>query len=359
MRQVLPNGPIPARVMVIGDFPSYDDTSSGSCFSDSAGKELDKMLHEAGIGRSECFVTTACKVTPPRLDLDHFIAHKKAHRTPAHKEIQGLWVTKEIAEGYQLIQTEIAMVQPKIIIAFGNLGLWVTTGLWGITKWRGSMLYWSADLMSEAHVKVVPTYSPSAILRQWDWRAIALNDLKRAKRFINGEAYPRKRWETIVRPSADKAVQILRGLLAIADNHEKELIISFDLETRHSHIACAGISWSSTPDSYLHEHALCIPLMCVENKAGYWTQEEEAAIVYYLYRLLTHKRVRVVGQNLLYDSQYTYRHWHFIPNVHQDTMLSHHTAWLGLPKRLDFQASMYCDHYVQWKPDKATWKAGG
>ncbi|MFS2212853.1 hypothetical protein, partial [Kosakonia cowanii] len=67
-----------------------------------------------------------------------------------------------------------------------------------------------------------------------------------------------------------------------------------------------------------------------------------------------HPNVLVRGQNLLYDAQYTYRHWHFVPRVAQDTMISHHTMWAGLPKRLDFQASMYCDHYVYWKDEGKT-----
>ena len=99
--------------------------------------------------------------------------------------------------------------------------------------------------------------------------------------------------------------------------------------------------------------------MSKTNFSGYWNLEEEAQIVFLLYKLLTHPNCFVRGQNLLYDAQYTYRHWHFIPNVKQDTMIAHHSAFCGMRKSLDFQASLYCKWYVQWKPDKSAWKVGG
>ncbi|NEU94224.1 hypothetical protein G3N01_24010, partial len=83
----------------------------------------------------------------------------------------------------------------------------------------------------------------------------------------------------------------------------------------------------------------------------------EAELVYRLYKVLTHPRVKVRWQNGLYDAQYTYRHWHFVPRGAQDTMIAHHSAFCGLPKSLAFQASMYCDHYVYWKDDGKTWHA--
>ncbi len=78
-----------------------------------------------------------------------------------------------------------------------------------------------------------------------------------------------------------------------------------------------------------------------------------------LYQLLTHPAVKVRGQNLLYDCQFTYRYWCFIPRVKQDTMIAWHSCFPGLRKSLDFQASIVCDDYLQWKPEKGTWKEGG
>lgn len=99
--------------------------------------------------------------------------------------------------------------------------------------------------------------------------------------------------------------------------------------------------------------------MSKDDPKGYWIEEQEAYIVWMIYRVLTHPKVKVRGQNLLYDCQYTYRHWHFVPRVAQDTMIAHHSTFCGLPKALDFLASMYSDYYVNWKPEKSAWKVGG
>ena len=58
------------------------------------------------------------------------------------------------------------------------------------------------------------------------------------------------------------------------------------------------------------------------------------------------------GQNLLFDCQYTYRYWHFIPNVAQDTMITQHSCFCALPKGLDFLASLYSDWYTNWKMEE-------
>lgn len=350
MREVPADGPIPARIMIVGEAPGADEEAQGRPFVGSSGKELDRMLHEAGVSRSECFVTNVCRVRPPRNDISLYIAERKKDRTLDHVQVRGKWVLPPVAEGIEKLKVEIGMVKPNLIIALGGTAMWALTGISGIMKWRGSMLH--CDFAPE--VKVVPTIHPAAVLRQWDLRAIAVHDLKRAAPFRDGRPYPAKRWETIVRPSFEKAYNVLRGLYELCKQNPDGFSISFDLETRQGHIACAGLSWHIDGKS-LHNQAICIPLMCVENREGYWAADEEGILVYWLYQLLTHPHVRVIGQNLLYDSQYTYRHWHFIPRVAQDTMISHHVTFLGLPKNLGFQASMYCDHYVYWKDDGKTW----
>jgi hypothetical protein len=95
--------------------------------------------------------------------------------------------------------------------------------------------------------------------------------------------------------------------------------------------------------------------MCVERPEGYWSEEEEALVLDSIRAVLTHPNAYVLGQNLLYDCQYTWKWWHFVPSVRFDTMVAHHTAFPGLPKALDFQASMYCENYVWWKGDSKDW----
>jgi uracil-DNA glycosylase len=344
---VKPDGPTNAKIMIVGEAPGEREEQLGRPFVGASGYELDRMLNEAGISRSECFVTNLVRVRPPKNEIQAFFAKAKKDRTAAHTEFKGKWVTREVLEGYDLLKSEIKVVNPSIIIALGNTPLWALTDLWGITKWRGSMLYTNAA--ADPPVKVIPTIHPASVLREWKQRSIVVNDLRRAGRFRNDEAYPKPDWKFIIRPDYETVILTLDRLY-IRSHHGEPLVISFDIETKKGHIACAGLAWSLT-------EALCIPLMAVGKPQGYWNLEQEAEIVWRLWRLLTSPNVEVVGQNIIYDSQYTWKHWHFVPRVTQDTMISQHSVFADLSKGLGFLASMYCNYYVYWKDEGKDWEA--
>jgi DNA polymerase I-like protein with 3'-5' exonuclease and polymerase domains/uracil-DNA glycosylase len=344
---IRPEGPTNARIMLIGEAPGEQEERLGRPFVGASGYELDRMLNEAGISRSECFITNLVRVRPPKNDINQFFAKAKKDRTSSHTEFKGKWVTREVLEGYDLLKREIATVRPAVIITLGNTSFWALTDLQGITKWRGSMLY--SNGAAEPPVKVIPTIHPASVLREWKQRSIVVHDLRRAARFRDGSPYPKPKWNFILRPSYEQVITTL-DQLQVRCYHSEPLRISFDLETRSGYIACAGLAWSLTD-------AICIPFMCVENPKGYWSIEEEAQIVWRLQGLLTHPRVEVIGQNLLHDAQYTWKHWHFVPKVAQDTMIAQHAVFSDLPKGLGFLASMYCDYYVYWKDEGKNWDA--
>lgn len=322
--------------MLVGEFPSERDRHP---FDQAGGMELNRMLHEVGVMRSECYTTYACKERPPLGQLSLWIALKKKDITQHHTLLRDKYCTYHLHEGYAELQTEIEMVQPNIIVAFGNLALWMLTGHWGIAKWRGSLL------STAGGIKVIPTLTPGAVLREWNQRAVVLSDLRRVKRHMTSRAYDnRPNWEFSVRPNLPQTLTTLQALQSDATAFADVVWIDFDIETRNGHIDCIGLSWS-------RKDAICIPLMARGKPQGYWTEEEETLVVFEIYKLLTHSNVKVRWQNGLYDAQYVHRHWHFIPNGGQDTMITQHSVFCALPKGLAFLASMYADWYVYWKDE--------
>lgn len=339
-------------IMIVGECFSHDDGYRQEPFSGADGAILNSMLHEAGLMRTDCYCTNVVNDRPPGGYAANLVAKLKKNITVDFTNVAGIHVHRSVAAGIPRLIREVNLTKPNIIIAMGTLPLWVLTGAWGVNKWRGSQLMTTDTVLRDFGIldrptMVIPVCHPSSIRAQWDTRPAAINDLRRVRRHMHAQSYNNiPAWSFTLRPSYTQVTDILDTLTSRLG--ESSLWVDFDLETRAGHIACAGISWSRT-------EALCIPFMCVENHDGYWSLEEEAALVYRLYKLLTHPNVKVRGQNLLYDAQYTYRHWHFVPRVAQDTMISHHTMFAGLPKRLDYQASLYCDHYVYWKDDGKTW----
>ncbi len=341
-------GPAPAKIMLVGEAYGQEEERAQEPFVGISGQELNRMLHAAGIMRSECYATNLVNARPKNNDFAEWLPERKTDVTFRHVQLRDRKVDPIVLQGYQRLQKEIELVQPNVIVTFGNTPTWALTGAWGVTKWRGSMLGGGTS------PKIIPTYHPAAVLRQWAWRAITIQDLKRVRKESESRIYLTKPdWHFQIRPSFSRVLDVLQTLHHWLESPESESgwwdrWIDFDLETRAGHIACAGLSWSRTD-------ALVIPLMCTESNDGYWLPEEEAQIVWWLYRVLTHHQVKVRWQNGLYDAQYTWRHWHFVPQGGQDTMISQHSLFGSQEKSLAFQASMYCDHYVYWKDDGKTW----
>jgi DNA polymerase I-like protein with 3'-5' exonuclease and polymerase domains len=144
-------------------------------------------------------------------------------------------------------------------------------------------------------------------------------------------------------PQATSALATLVERLAAGPLH-----LACDIETRAGHIACIGLAWSAT-------EAICIPLMCSEDSAGYWPEHEEVEIIRWLQAVLTHPNALVSGQNFVYDSQYLRRHLGFIPRLALDTMVTHHVCFPGTDKDLGTLSSLYCRVHVYWKDDGKEW----
>lgn len=137
---VRPDGPMNARIFIVGEAPGADEEAKGIPFVGASGMELNRMLGEVGITRSECFVTNVCRERPLGNDISTFIAQSKKEITKDHTLLRDKYVKRPIIEGYKLLLVELETVKPNIVIALGNVSLWALTGIWGIVKWRGSML---------------------------------------------------------------------------------------------------------------------------------------------------------------------------------------------------------------------------
>src|SRR6185369_9744921 len=116
-----------ARLMLVGEQPGDQEDKEGEPFVGPAGKLLDRALEEAGIDRSEAYVTNAVK---------HFKwrprGNRRLHQTPRAGEIEACkpW-----------LQAELEAVQPLGIL---GLGATAARALFGpkarVTKDRGRLL---------------------------------------------------------------------------------------------------------------------------------------------------------------------------------------------------------------------------
>lgn len=372
---IRPSGPCPAQIMIVGEAPGEKEWEKGVPFVGPSGWRLDQLLREVGLRREECFLTNVCRVRPPKNDITVWMSDRKTRPGEGWTRGSGLWYTPEIAEGLALLRMEIMACRPRVIVALGNVAMWAVTGEWGIKKWRGSrlaigsaapvagcMVGKSPTLPAQSTevpsrqppstesippVVVIPTYHPAAILRELYLHPIVRADLNRAARIVDGRFIPGATPAPTftVRPTFS---EVEAWFLKVLANPPPK--IAADIETRAGHIACIGLAPS-------HHEAICIPFMQTGPDPHYWTEEEEAWIIWALAALFSSRDIQFIGQNWLYDAQYIWKHWGIRVHRVRDTMIVQHSMFSTSQKSLDFLASMYCDDYVYWKDDGKKWDA--
>lgn len=339
-----PEGPCPSSLMIVGEAPSEPDCQRRLPFQGPGGYLLTKVLEEAGLLRGQAFLTNVGRSRPPGLDASAWIAEKVKDRTPSHALISGKWAAAPLRMGRELLRAEILACRPTVVVALGNVALWALTGLWGIRKWRSSVLQGEIDGFK---FKVIPGIHPAAILREWPLRGLLVHDLRRAKRELGrgGVVIPPE-YRFIIRPTYAQACSTLGGILRRLN--EGPVRLSGDIETRGGHTACIGFAWS-------RREAICIPWMCVERTEGYWALDEEVHLIALCNSITTHPNADITWQNGAYDHQYEHR-WHWVqPNLGWDTMLAHHAMFSISPKALDHLSSLYCENHRYWKDDGRNW----
>lgn len=334
--------------MIVGEFAHEQDILRNAPFIGGAGYELTKMLMEAGIARESCFLTLVCRTRAPGGRTEGLVAESKKYVTSQHIHHNGKWVLPIVMEGLELLRKEIERVKPNVVIAMGNLALWALTGEWGVTNWRSSVM--ESNLVPGQ--KVIPTLNPGMVLVNWPSRPMVVHDLKRAKR---QSAYPeiiRTDYKFVIRPNYETAVSTLEWLAGEAHNaalEGKPMKVGCDIETRAGHIACIAFAWSKVD-------AICIPLMCVNDPKGYWTEEQETHLVMLMCRILM--SAHIIGQNWNYDATYIHHFWHHLAPLVTDTMIQQHSCFSNLEKGLAYLSSMYCEDHLYWKDDRTNWPEG-
>jgi DNA polymerase len=102
---VFGEGPEPAAVMLVGEQPGDAEDLSGRPFVGPAGKLLDRALAAAGIDRGVVYVTNVVK---------HFKWEPRGKR-----RIHAKPNAAEIAACRPWLETEIALVEPRVLVCLG------------------------------------------------------------------------------------------------------------------------------------------------------------------------------------------------------------------------------------------------
>lgn len=146
-------------VLVIGEGPGHDEDMQGLPFVGKAGILLDRMLAAIGLDRkTNCYIANIVKCRPPE------------NRNP---------LPDEQSACFSFLETQIHILKPKMILCMGKIAIEKITGQSiSINAQHGEFFDYNG-------IPVMPTYHPSALLRNEQLKRPAWEDLKLFKKRLD------------------------------------------------------------------------------------------------------------------------------------------------------------------------------
>jgi uracil-DNA glycosylase family 4 len=304
-----------APLWLVGEGPGAEEDQLGVPFVGYSGRELDKMLVEAGISLNDCCFVNPYKVRPPDNDIER---------------IEETGISRQIFE--EQFREELNEYRPSFIVPLGGTSLRLLCPFTidtrdkesKISKWRGSIL--SSDELKWPHY-IIPDFHPAYILREWSDRDVAVFILRRVREEfdywrVNRKHQPLPSRELIVQPSFDEAREFLKECIA----HDGPTSVDIELLARRVPI-CIGLSFNKN-------RALSLEFF------GY-DREQSPTLWRLIENLLATKPI--VGQNFSTFDVNWLNALGFDAHCRnlEDTLVRHHVLWPEMSHKLDFQVMQY------------------
>ena len=149
-----------ADIMFVGEAPGYQEDMQGVPFVGAAGKLLDDLLAQAGIARSDIFITNILKCRPPK------------NRDPGQSERSAC---AEFLDG------QIATIRPRAICLLGRIPLQALLAPdAAISRVHGQPVRRHGILW-------VPLFHPAAALHKPEYMPLLVQDMARLKAILDNE----------------------------------------------------------------------------------------------------------------------------------------------------------------------------
>ena len=341
------------KLVLIGEAWGEQEARFQSPFVGAAGQELARMLHDAGYPCAFVPYTFNSSIRmvnywskfpfpllnvfiahPPENNIEFFYTSKASSPFLAYRFGSRIhYVKPEYEFHVQQLHSTLKELKPNIIIALGNTALWALGLPPTISKLRGNVI-------ESPFGKVLPTYHPSSVLRNWSQRIIAILDLHKALRESESptiSTLPREIW---TRPDIEDCYRWweLYG--------SKTELLAFDIETvLNKQISEISFASDST-------HALHVPFFYKGNKCyvNWWADAAAEFAAWKFVKMVLESEVPKIGQNCVqYDTFWLLKEMNIaVKNIQHDTMQLSHAWALELEKSLGFLGSIFLDER-SWK----------
>lgn len=359
------SGPRNPRLLIVGEAWGQHELQTRQPFVGPSGIELWRMLgealpdvaphqHEASLREAYRFGDGWVRNRRIWLDMAGIAYTNVLNLRPHDNKIESLCCRKaDLPAGYPFpsislghylqpdylpevdrLMEEIQIARPNCIVAAGNSACWALLHATNISAIRGTV---TTAIINNSPIKVLPTYHPAAILRQWNWRPITVADLIKAYREAQSPELVRPTRQVLINPTLHNIISWKDWLLA-----SPPPLLAVDIETKGGQISCIGFAWSRSA-------ALTIPFLDQSQPHWhYWSTHADEKSAWLACRDILESPIPKLFQNGTYDLQYIIR-WGIRPQaVEHDTMLLHHSLYPEMRKGLGFLGSIYTNESA-WK----------
>jgi len=317
------------QIVVVVDWP----------LSKKGEEELSALLTSSNISLTDVRITNVLSFVPPQGDLKQLCCKKKEAKEalPSYDFPPACGAGQYLQPKYlgELVRlaADLRDAHPTVVLAAGALSCWALCGTAKLGAVRGTPV--TSDLVPG--LKVIPTYSIPALLRDWSLRVVVSADILKLARERHFPEVRRPKREVWTDPTLADLVLFEQRFLQPAS------LISFDIETRFKMITCVG--FAGDPD-----HAICVPFWDERKPTwSYWATPQEEKLAWLWVKHILGMDKPKLAQNGLYDIQWLWRQMGFqVKRYEEDTMLQHHALFPELPKDLGFLGSIYTDE-ASWK----------
>jgi uracil-DNA glycosylase len=159
---VFGEGPLNAELFIVGEAPGFNEDKEGRPFQGASGMLLDRLLLSVGLERERVYATTVNKCRPPG----------SPPRSPKPSEVSA-------CRPYLVAQ--LAAVDPKVVVAMGDLASRVLTGRKeAVARIRGRAIPLDGRY-------VFPTLSLTRALYTPAERALLISDFSRLPELLEAE----------------------------------------------------------------------------------------------------------------------------------------------------------------------------
>lgn len=307
-----------ARIMIVCDYPSKEEYASGRAGTGYVERRFSRQFADNGYNFGRTYITNW---------------YKREFHLPRGKKLQDNYVDAYEKDFVPLtygaiVGTEVAAIQPNVIVAAGEYALRGLTGRKNILKQRGSILPLCESFTSlpgiSKHIRVIPVIHPRDIVQKELHNAYTNLDIARAIKFKD-------------RTDLHKNLELLWICFKAADlatwwsdRGHKARFLTVDIETYHGFITCIGFSHNG-------KEAVSVPLL--DKRVSML----DRGLLLRLISKILRSKVPKVNQNIFYDD-WELTNWGFeTAEISGDTMWLAHCLYPELPRDLGFLTSIYTE----------------